>query len=484
MLSLKNVYKLQTDYNVADGMFKDAEVSFGDYMAQCRVFLRNNLPEEYNSGTWDTDKKQATLQNLAAQFLEMHKVKVSGYVSREGVINSEKLLKSVTDAITGESVLKDALNDPEVDEIQINDKDTLYVQKYGRLEYYLDKYGNPQRFDNNDEIHIVINKLIDDGTGNKPLFTDGHPILNAKTAKDQYRIAAVHHAANTQDKPPHNFPITTVVIRKFKETKLEIDDLIKYGACTPKMGRFLMLLGLAELKLFCVGPTGSGKTTLLNIISSTTPRDKRILLVQNPTEISFQERDEYGRNIRNVVHWEVIPKAPMPELISQTLRFTPEVVIIGEMREGNEFMQAYRMMNTGHKVNGTYHAEDDVDAIKRYATEISTTGQGFSYMEALRIISGTIDIIISQYKFPDGRRRIMGISEIQGLDENGDVKTNPLFEFQLTGEVVMNKFNLPDVKGEFKQVGVVSEKLAKTFYKAGISKDILHEFMTKSDSQE
>ena len=481
MLTLKNVYKLQSDYNVSDGSFKDSEVSFSDYMAQCRVFLRNNLPEEYYRGGWDADKKQALLLNLASQFLDMHKVKVSGYVSNDGVVNAELLLKDVTDAVTGENILKDALNDPEVDEIQINDKNTIYVQKHGRLEYYVDKNGRVMQFANNDEIHIVLNKLIDDGTGQKPMFTEGNPILNAKTAKDQFRIAAVHYAANTQDKPPYNFPITTVVIRKFKETKLEIEDLIKYGACTPKMGRLLMLLGRAELKLFCVGPTGSGKTTLLNIISSTTPLDKRILLVQNPTEISFQERDEYGRNIRNVVHWEVIPKAPMPDLISQTLRFTPEVVIIGEMREGNEFMQAYRMMNTGHKVNGTYHAEDDVDAVKRYATEISTTGQGFSYMEALRIISGTIDIVISQYKFPDGRRRLMGISEIQGLDENGDVKTNPLFEFQLTGEVVKNEFNLLDVKGHFKQVGTISEKLAKTFYKAGISKEILHEFMTLSD---
>lgn len=477
MLTLKNIYKLQSDFNVVDGNFKDAEVSFSDYMAQCRVFLRNNLPEEYYRGGWDSDKKQSLLLNLASQYLDLHKVKVSGYISSDGVINAELLLKDVTDAVTGENILKDALTDPEVDEIQINDKNTIYVQKHGRLERYVDRNGRIMQFDSNEEIHIVLNKLIDDGTGQKPQFTEGNPILNAKTAKDQFRIAAVHYAANTQDKPPNNFPITTVVIRKFKETKLEIADLIKYGAVTEKMGRFLMLLGRAELKLFCVGPTGSGKTTLLNIISSTTPLDKRILLVQNPTEISFQERDEYGRNLRNVVHWEVIPKAQMPDLISQTLRFTPEVVIIGEMREGNEFMQAYRMMNTGHKVNGTYHAEDAEDAIKRYATEISTTGQGFSYMEALRIISGTIDVVISQYKFPDGRRRVMDISEIQGLDEYGNVKTNSLFEFELTGEVVINEFGLPDVKGKFAQHNGISKELAKTFYKAGISKETLKEFM-------
>lgn len=482
MLQLKDVYKLQSDYNVADGSFKDSEVSFMDYMAQCRIFLRNNLPEEYYRGGWDSEKKQTHLLTLASQFLDTHKVKVKGYTTAEGIVDSVLLLKDVTDAVTGESVLKEALNDPEVDEIQINDKNTIFVQKNGRLEPYIDKQGRIMQFATNDEIHIVINKLIDDGTGNKPQFTEGLPILNAKTAKHQYRIAAVHHAANTQDKPPHNFPITSVVIRKFKETKLQIEDLIKYGACTPKMGRLLMLLGLAELKLFCVGPTGSGKTTLLNIISNTIPMNKRILLVQNPSEITFQERDEFGRNVRNVVHWEVIPNAPMPDLIDETLRFTPEVVIIGEMREKFEFLQAFRMMHTGHKLNGTYHAEDEKDAINRYATELSTASDGLSFMEAVRIISGTIDIIISQYKFPDGRRRIMGLSEIQGIDENGDVKTNPIFEFELTGEVVTNEFGLPDVKGVFKQVGAISEKLANTFYKAGVPKSQLEEFMSISDN--
>lgn len=484
MLTLRNIYKIQSDYNVADGTFKDTEVSFSEYIGHCRVFLRNNLPEEYYNGDWDADKKQAFLLNLTSQFLENHKVKVSGYVSKDGIIDAELLLKDVTDAITGESVLKEALEDPDVDEIQINDKNTIFVQKHGRLEPYVDKHGRVMQFSDNDEIHILINKLIDDGTGNKPMFTEGSPILNAKTAKHQYRVAAVHPIANTRDKPPHNFPITSVVIRKFKENKLTIDDLVKYGACTKKMSRFLMLLGRAELKLFCVGPTGSGKTTLLDIISSTIPLNKRILLVQNPAEITFKERDEYGRNMRNVVHWEVVPNATMPDLISETLRFTPEVVIIGEMREGPEFMQAYRMMNTGHKVNGTYHAEDSVDAIKRYATELSTAGQGFSYMEALRIISGTIDIIISQYRFPDGRRRIMSIAEIQGLDEKGDVKVNTLFEFKLTGEVKINEFGLPDVQGEFVQTGTLSDRLVQTFYKAGISKETLEEFLVITENQD
>jgi pilus assembly protein CpaF len=240
----------------------------------------------------------------------------------------------------------------------------------------------------------------------------------------------------------------------------------------------LEILGTAELKLFCVGPTGSGKTTLLNIIANTIPHDKRIILVQNPTEISFMERDVNGRNIRNVVHWEVVNAVAMEALISNTLRATPEVILIGEAREGAEFFQIQRAMRTGHKVLGTFHAEDATDGVGRFATELSSIG-GTSYMESVRLVADTIDIIISQFKFPDGRRRIMEISEIDGVDEKGDVRVNTLFEFKLSGETRTNEHGLTEVLGDFVQVGTMSERIQKMFFKAGINKSQIAEFLTK-----
>ena len=296
MINLKEVYKIQSEYGVADESFKDSEISFEDYLAQCRMFISKNLPEDYTKGNWDSEKKLNTLINLTSLFVEKHKVNVKGYTSSEGILDTQLLLEDLCDSVTGEAIVKDALADPEVDEIQINDKNTIFVIRNGIPEYYTDSKGRVMQFSNNEEIHTLLNKLIDDGTGNLPQFTDGVPLLNAKTAKHQYRINAVHHVANTMDKPPYNYPITTVVIRKFKESHLGIEDLVRGGACTEQMGRLLMLLGRAELKLFCVGPTGSGKTTLLRIIASTVPKNKRMILIQNPTEISFFEIVDFHLN--------------------------------------------------------------------------------------------------------------------------------------------------------------------------------------------
>lgn len=489
MLSLKDVYKLQSDYGVADGSFKDSEVSFEDYMAQCRVFLARNLPDEYTKGNWDTDKKLSTLVHLTSIFVDKHRISVKGYVTPEGILDTELLLSDLCDMVSGEAIIKEALADPEIDEIQINDKNTLFVIRKGIPEYYTDSKGRVMQFATNDEIHTLLNKLIDDGTGNIPQFTDGMPLLNAKTAKHQYRINAVHHVANTMDKPPNNFAISTAVIRKFKQSHLTIYDLVNGGACTEQMGRLLMLLGRAELKLFCVGPTGSGKTTLLRIIAATVPLNKRMILIQNPTEISFFERDAYGRNVRNVVHWEVVQSADgsqntsatMENLISNSLRATPEVILIGEAREPGEFKQIQRTMRTGHKVLGTFHAEDALDALERFADEISDNGD---YMASLRKVANSIDIIISQFKFENGERKIMEIAEILGVDEKGEPKINTLFKFNFSGKMEVEENEKVRVLGEFKQEGYMSPKLKNSLYKVGIPYEKIAEFCNPDDLKE
>ncbi len=488
MITLKEVYKIQSEYGVADASFKDSEISFEDYLAQCRVFISKNLPEEYTKGNWDTQKKTDTLISITSLFVDKHKVNVKGYVSQEGILDTQLLLEDLCDSVTGEAIIKDALADPEVDEIQINDKNTIFVIRQGIPEYYTDTKGRVMQFSNNDEIHTLLNKLIDDGTGNLPQFTDGVPLLNAKTAKHQYRINAVHHVANTMDKPPFNYPITTVVIRKFKESHLEINDLVRGGACTEQMGRLLMLLGRAELKLFCVGPTGSGKTTLLRIIASTVPKNKRMILIQNPTEISFFEKDAYGRNTRNVVHWEVVQSADedkntsasMENLISNSLRATPEVVLIGEAREPGEFQQIQRAMRTGHKTLGTFHAEDARDAIGRFASEI---GGGNNYFECVRMVADSIDIIISQFKFENGERKVMEISEILGTDKDGEPIVHTLFKYNFTGKMAKDANGRVKVLGEFKQENYMSDKLKNSLFKVGIPYEQIAEFCDPNEQK-
>lgn len=469
--------------NVTD-LSREDSISFEEYVSQCRQFVVNNMSMDgVSSSTDDPQTKHKRLISLIESFVNKHEINVDGYLTQVGTINKQRLLDDVVDTVTGLGILKDAFENPDIDEIQINDYKTIFVVDKGVTKHLVDSKGQPLSFFNNEEIHTLYNKLVDDGTGNVPQFTEGMPIVNTKTAKDQYRISAVHYAANARDSDLQNKPITSMVIRKFRKVKLTMQNLVDGETLTPKMARFLELLGRADITMFCVGKTGSGKTTLLNIIGGTIPKNKRILLVQNPTEITFFERDTYQRNVRNAVHWEVrdvsakekdaIYTATMENLMSNTLRFTPEVTIIGEARTKGEFEQIKRSIQMGQPVMGTFHAADTEEAIGRMATEV-----GGDIIEAKNLFATSVDIIVSQFRFIDGTRRVLEISEVLGLNPDGSVNVNKLFEFEQTGKITKNPKNaLPHAIGVFKQINGISEDLQKKFYRSSISKEEIQEFI-------
>lgn len=485
MLTMQDLLRLQTEHDVKSGSFKQQSVPFDEYITECRKYITNNLPKEYIDGTWDNMKKEQELDNVIANFVHKHAINVSGFVNEDGELNITALLEATIDTIKGFGIIKEALLDPDVDEIQINDYRTIFVVRKGVTMPYQTKNGKFPMFTNNEEIIIFLNKLINDGS--VPQFTDGAPLLNAKTAVNQYRVNAVHPIANARGKAPYDFPITTVVIRKFKETKLNFNDMVRGGSVTEKMARLLSLIGRIDLNTFFIGPTASGKTTLLTAVAQNIPMRKRLCLVQNPTEITFFERDEEGRNRRNVIHWEANDAADgerkntntMPNLISNALRVTPDVLILGEARAPDEFTQLQRAMQTGHRVIGTYHAKDSADAIERGASELST-GMGISLVEARRQWARSVDIIIAQYKFPDGSRKVMEITEIEGCDEDGNLKLRPIFVYKLLSAYTDEK-GIEHVKGEFQMVNAISEKFQEALRKDCVADSAFYEFTHCTD---
>ena len=486
MLAIQDLLRLQTEHDVKAGAFKEHLVPFEDYIVSCRKYITANMPKEYTDGTWDDLKKDQELDNLIANFVHKHEVKVSGYVTLDGELNVALLLEHVIDNVKGYGILKEALDDPDVDEIQINDYKTIYVVRKGVTMPYQTRDGKFPQFTNNAEITIFLNKLINDGS--VPQFTDGAPLLNAKTAAKQYRVNAVHPIANARGRAPYDFPITTVVIRKFKETKLNFDDMVRGGSVTPKMARLLGLIGRIDLNTFFIGPTASGKTTLLTAVAQNIPIYKRLCLVQNPTEITFFERDGEGKNKRNVLHWEANDAAnaekkntnTMSNLISNALRVTPDVLILGEARAPDEFTQLQRAMQTGHRVIGTYHAKDSADAIERGASELST-GMGIALEEAKHQWARSVDIIIAQHKFPDGTRKVMEITEVEGFDEKGELKLRPLFVYKLLNAYT-DEDGVEHVRGKFEMVNPISEKFQVSLRKDCVADSAFAEFTQVGDA--
>lgn len=488
MITASKIYEAQTKYGVNATLSDTETISYETYLQGCRRAFTDKTPKEYYD--WDKKKQNDFTDQLIVNYVRSNLRAVEGYTDSNGDVIQDKLIDRLRIDIVDAGILRLALEDDTVQEIQINDYKTIFVVRSGKAELFCDEGGKPYQFVSDEELHSVIDRLIYSPNNVAPRMTKTNPLMNARTSAKGYRVSGVDSSTITPDnKIGCDFPVTTITIRKYAPSMLTFDDFEAYGTMTPEMSEFLRLSGRADTRLICVGPVSSGKTTLLNAIAWEIDPNLRIILIQNPTEIMLYDRSqETGANMRNVLHWEAqdLDKAladdpttgTMSNEIAHVLRNTPDVVIPGEIRTAAEFEQANRVLKTGHRVLSTLHAYDGADAIARMSTELAT--KGGSIVDYAKSLANSIDIVVSCRKLGDGTRHVMAIEELTGrLNDNGMAETTVLFRFHMTGETDIDEEtgDIKKIHGYYEQVSPISERLKDKFYSAGISKSSIERFL-------
>lgn len=488
MLKLVDVFKAQTKYGVNTSISDSSEsTSYEVYLIGCRRMLTDKTPIDYYN--WDVKRQNDFTDNLIVNYVRNNIKLVEGYLDENGDLDQDKLINRLRVDIVDFGILREALEDDSIQEIQINDCKTIWVVKGGKSELFVDANGKPYQFVSDAELHATIDRLIYNPKGSTPRMTKTNPLLNTRTAGKGYRLSAVDGSAITPDsKVGFDFPCTSITIRKYAPSMLTFDDFERFGSLPAEVSNFLRYCGRANIRLACVGPTSSGKTTLLNAVCWEVDPELRLLLIQNPTEIMIYNRsEETGANSRNALHWEAQDLPPdaakdpttptMANMIAHTLRNTPDVIVPGEVRTPDEFYQMNRALKTGHRVLTTWHALDGPDAVDRAATELSTIGG--SPLDHARSLANSFDIIVSQQKIGDGSRKVMKVEELTGQLEGGRAVSIPLFEYVLTGvsEKYPDSNKVKKIYGYFQQVNPISEKLVQYFYSVGVSREELEPFI-------
>ncbi len=110
--------------------------------------------------------------------------------------------------------------------------------------------------------------------------------------------------------------------------------------------------------ILCVGPTGSGKTTTLHsILGHINTPDVKIWTAEDPVEIT-----QYG--LRQV---QVQPKIgfTFANAMRAFLRYDPDIIMLGEMRDKETADTGIEASLTGHLVLSTLHTNNAVETITR-----------------------------------------------------------------------------------------------------------------------
>jgi type IV pilus assembly protein PilB len=103
--------------------------------------------------------------------------------------------------------------------------------------------------------------------------------------------------------------------------------------------------------ILVTGPTGSGKsTTLYSILSDLNTADKNIVTVEDPVEYMLEGVNQVNVNIKAGMTFAAG--------LRSILRQDPDIIMIGEIRDGETAEIAIRAAITGHIVLSTMHTND------------------------------------------------------------------------------------------------------------------------------
>ena len=382
--------------------------SGGNYM-DLKTRVQTKLLSELDSSSLDIRQKNEVRAHIEELF--------NAILADESMVLSRAERHSLFEAIVAEILgfgpLEPLLADDSITEIMVNGPKNIFIEQKGNL-----TRANVT-FENDEHVMRILDRIV------APLgrrVDESSPLVDARLP-DGSRVNAVIR--------PIALCGPTITIRKFSKKPLTVDDLIRFGSMTPEIRDFLRACIIGRLNMIVSGGTGSGKTTLLNVLSSFIPNDERIVTVENAAELQLRQE--------HVVTLESRPpniegkgEITIQDLVVNCLRMRPDRIVVGECRSG-EALDMLQAMNTGHDGSlTTAHSNSPRDTLARLEVMCLMSGMDLPVRAIREQIASAVDAICHQERLRDGTRKIVKITEVQGME--GEIITmSDIFEFEQTG---------------------------------------------------
>jgi pilus assembly protein CpaF len=310
----------------------------------------------------------------------------------------------------------------------VNGAKQIYIERNGKLE------KTNYVFESDDHAMRIIDRIV------APLgrrIDESQPYVDARLP-DGSRVNAII--------PPLALNGPVLTIRKFSKKPLTIQNLIDFGTITPEAVEFLRACVVSRLNCVVSGGTGSGKTTFLNILSGFIPEDERIITVENAAELQLRQ-DHVVTLESRAPNIEGKGEVTIRDLVINCLRMRPDRIVVGECR-GGEALDMLQAMNTGHDGSlTTAHSNSPRDTLSRLETMCLMAGMDLPIRAIREQVASAVDVIVHEERMRDGSRKVVNITEVQGME--GDVIVmQDIFTFEQTG------FEGGKVIGRLKPTGI------------------------------
>ena len=390
-----------------------------------KVRLHHRLLEEINLSAiekLEPDEFREQIGNLVRELLKAEKVQLN-------LREQQQVVGDVIDEMIGLGPLEPLLKDPSINDILVNTYKRTFIERAGVLEL------TPVHFQDDKHLMRVIMKIVS-RIGRR--VDESAPMVDARLPDGSRVNVAI---------PPVAIDGPIVSIRKFAARPYTLESLIENNSLTVEIAEILRAIVRSKLNVLISGGTGSGKTTLLNAMSRYIDERERIVTIEDAAELQLQQI--------HVVRLETRPPSiegkgeiRQRELVKNSLRMRPDRIIVGEVRAGEAF-DMLQAMNTGHEGSmTTIHANTPRDALTRLEQMVGMAGLDIPTRSMRQQTASAIHVVIQLQRLSDGRRRIMSVAEITGM-EGEVVQMQEIYKY-------IRKHVDPDgtIHGEFRATGI------------------------------
>jgi len=421
---------------------KPAQIA--DPMLDIRLRLHGRMIDELDLSKLDSlDETQMRKQvrKLVGDFAREERMALNG-------AEIDQLGDQVYDEMVGLGPIEPLLKDDTIADILINGPFQVYIERFGELSL------SPVRFRDNDHLLRIVGRIVA-GVGRR--IDESSPMVDARLPDGSRVNAAI---------APITLDGAVVSIRKFSKKPYDLDRLVEIGAMPACVAEFLFGAVRSRVTTVISGGTGSGKTTLLNALSGAIGHKERLITIEDAAELQLQQP--------HVVRMETRPpniegkgEIRQRELVKNALRMRPDRVILGEVR-GEEAFDMLQAMNTGHEGSmATIHANNPRDAITRLEQMVAMSGMKLPAESMRGQIASAINLIVQVSRLSDGKRRLMSVAEITGM-EGQVIQMQEIFVFKRTHTDADGT-----VHGEFRATGI-RPKCMEDMQRRGIAYDSIN----------
>ncbi len=147
-------------------------------------------------------------------------------------------------------------------------------------------------------------------------------------------------------------------VLRLLDKSMAVLQLSELGLLDDSLARYQDLLKVPYGMILISGPTGAGKTTTLYAsVNSLDKMGRNIVTIEDPAEYRFKDINQIQVNTQAGITFASGLRA--------ILRLDPDVILVGEIRDGETANIAVQAALTGHLVLSSIHASDTVGVLYR-----------------------------------------------------------------------------------------------------------------------